>query len=59
MKMKKKKVKSRDPFAKRLENNLFRQRIVDSKKKKLKKFNWKSKKDMNENCLRSRIEFDF
>ena len=50
--MKKKKVKARDPFAKSLENNLFRQRIVESKKKKTKQFNWKNKKHLSEDFLR-------
>lgn len=49
--MKKKKIKARDPFAKSLANNLFHQRIVESKKKKVKKFNWKNHKHLGEDYL--------
>ena len=43
--------KARGPFAKSLANNLFHQLIVESKKKKEKKFNWKNNKHLGEDYL--------
>lgn len=48
--MKKKKNRGRDPFAYSLQSNIFRQRIVENKKKKVKKYNWK-KEMKNGDCV--------
>ena len=44
---KKKIVKKRDLIAKDLMTNKYRQRIIQNKKKKLKKFDWKKQKGDN------------